>query len=78
MSGVAAETADHRGGAQPKVERRRVCRSLIGGCVMTMLRGSILQGVGDDVVTTLGAERAVAAGRGDDILLAVDLVAHRR
>src|SRR6266700_4332608 len=46
--------------------------------IMTTLPGSILQRVGDDVITALGAERAVAAGRGDDILLAVDLVAHRR
>src|SRR3982074_741139 len=45
---------------------------------MTTLPGSILQCVGDDVITALGAERAVAAGRGDDVLLAVDLVAHRR
>lgn len=44
---------------------------------MRLLNRSVRQGIGDDVIAHLGAERAVAASIGHDVLLAIGRVAHR-
>src|SRR6266581_6251473 len=46
-------------------------------CAMLLL-GAIRQRISDDVIAYFGAERAMASRCGNDILFAVDRVAHRR